>query len=102
MREPTSRTSRLVISIERRSTPLRRVRMLAAVALVLAQSIACGVDGVTPDCSNAAVCAPSSGDAAVAIDANTREAGTGTSSDANVLSDANVQTDGGADAEGGG
>jgi len=42
---------------------------LGLVAFVVAPGIAavqlggCGVDGVTPDCSDAAVCAPSEGDA---------------------------------------
>jgi hypothetical protein len=77
---------------------------LAAFALVLAQAVGCGVDGVTPDCSNPAVCAPGEGDAAVAIDASGRETGSGATSDANALPDANAdpKADGGADAEGGG
>lgn len=75
---------------------LGRSTGFTALALVSAELAACGIDGVTPDCSDAAVCAPAAGDAA-SRDANVgRETGSEASvSDAQTSVVIDAGSDGG-------
>lgn len=71
---------------------MRRATVIGLFAVVALRGLSACVDGVTPDCSNASVCAPSEGplgsaDAATTTDAATTDASKSETSTAADASD---------------